>query len=388
MKPTYTIGKFAKLAGVSERTIRYYDEQGLLKPSFVMENGYRYYTDSDFIKIKKILTLKYLGFSLGEIKALIIEEKLDVMEDSLDMQISLIDRKIQHMNALKDSLISAKQMLKTSSIDWNGFADLIDLKEQDEKIIEHYRNANNLSIRIQLHEMYSTNPKGWFPWLLEHIDFQHIYRMLEIGCGNGAMWKNCSVNLRNREIFLSDISEGMIDYARQLLGEDYSYMVFDCQKIPFRKDYFDAVMANHMLFYVNDLSKALSEITRVLKSHGVFYCSAYGADHMKEITELAKRFDPCITLSDQILSDRFGLDNGKEILQPYFDCVNCIEYVDALEITDVKPLFDYIMSCHGNQNERLSNRLDEFMQFLENELKEAGSIHITKQAGLFICRRN
>lgn len=388
MKPTYTIGKFAKLAGVSERTIRYYDEQGLLKPSFVMENGYRYYTDSDFIKIKKILTLKYLGFSLGEIKALIIEEKLDVMEDSLDMQISLIDRKIQHMNALKDSLISAKQMLKTSSIDWNGFADLIDLKEQDEKIIEHYRNANNLSIRIQLHEMYSTNPKGWFPWLLEHIDFQHIYRMLEIGCGNGAMWKNCSVNLRNREIFLSDISEGMIDYARQLLGEDYSYMVFDCQKIPFRKDYFDAVMANHMLFYVNDLSKALSEITRVLKSQGVFYCSAYGADHMKEITELAKRFDPCITLSDQILSDRFGLDNGKEILQPYFDCVNCIEYVDALEITDVKPLFDYIMSCHGNQNERLSNRLDEFMQFLENELKEAGSIHITKQAGLFICRRN
>lgn len=387
MKPTYTTGKFAKLAGVSERTVRYYDEQGLLKPSFIMENGYRCYLDSDFIKIKKILTLKYLGFSLNEIKLLIMEEDRTVMKDSLDMQISMIDQKIQHMNALKDSLVSAKQMLNSSSIDWNEFADLIDLKEQDEKIIEHYRNANNLSIRIHLHEMYSTNQKGWFPWLLEHIDFQHIYRMLEVGCGNGAMWKNCSVNLRNREIFLSDISEGMIDYARQQLGEDYSYMVFDCQKIPFRKDYFDAVMANHMLFYVNDLSKALSEITRVLKPKGICYCSAYGKHHMKEITEIAKRFDTRITLSDQILSDRFGLEHGAKVLEPYFEHVECVEYEDALEITDAKPLFDYIMSCHGNQHELLSNRLDEFIRYLEDELKQTASIHITKQAGLFICTK-
>ena len=63
----YKTGKFAKLANVSERTIRYYDKIGLLKPSFVMENGYRQYSDLDLLKLQKILSLKHLGFSIEEI---------------------------------------------------------------------------------------------------------------------------------------------------------------------------------------------------------------------------------------------------------------------------------------------------------------------------------
>ena len=62
----YKTGQFAKLANVSERTIRYYDKIGLLKPSFVMENGYRQYSDLDLLKLQKILSLKHLGFSIEE----------------------------------------------------------------------------------------------------------------------------------------------------------------------------------------------------------------------------------------------------------------------------------------------------------------------------------
>lgn len=64
----YTTGEFAKKAGVSVRTIRYYDKQGMLKPSHVSQSGYRLYTDGDFARLQKILTLKYLGFSLEEIR--------------------------------------------------------------------------------------------------------------------------------------------------------------------------------------------------------------------------------------------------------------------------------------------------------------------------------
>ena len=63
----YKTGQFAKLANVSERTVRYYDKIGLLKPSFVMENGYRQYSDLDLLKLQKILSLKHLGFSIEEI---------------------------------------------------------------------------------------------------------------------------------------------------------------------------------------------------------------------------------------------------------------------------------------------------------------------------------
>lgn len=71
----YSTGKFAKLANVTERTIRYYDKIGLLKPSFVMENGYRRYTQSDLLKLQKILSLKHMGFSLEEIYPMVSKEQ-------------------------------------------------------------------------------------------------------------------------------------------------------------------------------------------------------------------------------------------------------------------------------------------------------------------------
>lgn len=387
METYYTTGQFAKLAGVSERTIRYYDQQGLLKPSFLMENGYRCYQEQDLMTLQKIVSLKYLGFSLLEIKTMLQEDAQIAWESSLDMQIGLIDKKIQHMNILRESLVSAKEMLAKDEMNWEQLAKIVDMNDQDERIIEHYRSAKHLAIRIQLHEKYATNPQGWFPWLLAHIDFQHMYRMLEVGCGNGILWKNCNVDLRNRELFLSDVSQGMVESARQLLGEEYSYMCFDCQKIPFKKEYFDAVIANHMLFYVNDIDAAVKEIQRVLRTDGILYCSTYGSLHMKEITEIVQRFDPSATLSDQALYERFGLDHGEAFLSRYFKKVTCIRYEDALEITEAQPLFDYIMSCHGNQKERLLHRLEEFKLYLEQLVEEQGSIHVTKDAGLFICQK-
>lgn len=387
MKETYTTGKFAKLAGVSERTVRYYDQQGLLHPSFVMENGYRSYTEEDMQKLQKILTLKYLGFSLSEIKTMLIEDNQEHMKELLEMQVALIDQKIQHMNTLKESLLAAKEMADQSGMDWKDFSEIIDMKEQDEKIVDHYRNANHLAIRIQLHQMYSTNPQGWFTWLLKQINFQSVYRLLEIGCGDGEIWKQCQIDLRNREVFLSDISEGMVETVRQWLGEAFSYMVFDCQKVPFKKDYFDAVMANHMLFYVQDINLALKEISRVLRAGGVLYCSTYGPSHMKEITDIVQAFDPEITLSDHSLSDRFGLVNGAALLEPYFSEVTCVHYEDALKITDAGPLFDYIMSCHGNQRERLAHHEGEFREYLERVIQQTGYYHVSKDAGLFICKK-
>ena len=56
----YSTGQFAKLANVTERTIRYYDKIGLLKPSFVMENGYRRYTQSDLLKPVSYTHLQYV----------------------------------------------------------------------------------------------------------------------------------------------------------------------------------------------------------------------------------------------------------------------------------------------------------------------------------------
>lgn len=55
------------MAGVTIRTIRYYDTKGILKPSYRTDAGHRIYSDEDFMKLKNILALKYLRLSLDEV---------------------------------------------------------------------------------------------------------------------------------------------------------------------------------------------------------------------------------------------------------------------------------------------------------------------------------
>lgn len=377
----YKTGQFAKLANVSERTIRYYDKIGLLKPSFVMENGYRQYSDLDLLKLQKILSLKHLGFSIEEIFPMVMDNTN--LKESFDLQIDLIEDKISHLQSLKDALKRASQ---TPDLSWNMILSLVQLSNEETNIIEQYKNAKNLNDRISLHEKYSTNKQGWFNWLFNQIDFSKVNRLLELGCGNGKLWQENRIELRNREIFLSDISEGMVEEVRNKLGSDFNCIVVDAEKIPFKDSYFDTIIANHVLFYLNDLNLGLKEIDRVLKSDGILYCSTYGKNHMKEITEIVQNFDSRINLSNHSLYDIFGLENGESILKEYFFNIQRMDYKDSLEITESKPLIDYIMSCHGNQNEILGPRLNEFKEYIEELLKNNGKIVVTKQAGLFVCK--
>lgn len=378
----YKTGLFAKLANVSERTIRYYDKIGLLKPSFVMDNGYRQYSDLDLLKLQKILSLKHLGFSIEEIFPMVMDET--DLKSSFELQIDLIDDKISHLQSLKDAL---KRASDSPDLSWNMILSLVQLSNEETNIIEQYKNTKNLNDRITLHEKYSVNKQGWFNWLFHQIDFSHVNRLLELGCGNGKLWQENKIDLRNREIFLSDISEGMIEEVRNKLGSDFNCIVADAEKIPFKDAYFDTIIANHVLFYLNDLNAGLKEISRVLKSNGIFYCSTYGKEHMKEITQIVQDFDARVTLSNHSLYDIFGLENGKSLLKKCFSNVKRFDYEDALVITEAKPLIDYIMSCHGNQNEILGPRLNEFKEYIESILKEKGNIKVTKQAGLFICAK-
>lgn len=377
----YKTGQFAKLANVSERTIRYYDKIGLLKPSFVMENGYRQYSDLDLLKLQKILSLKHLGFSIEEIFPMVMDNTN--LKESFELQIDLIEDKISHLQSLKDALKRASQ---TPNLSWNMILSLVQLSNEETNIIEQYKNTKNLNDRISLHEKYSTNKQGWFNWLFNQIDFSKVNRLLELGCGNGKLWQKNRIDLRNREIFLSDISEGMVEEVRNKLGSDFNCIVADAEKIPFKDSYFDTIIANHVLFYLNDLNLGLKEISRVLRPNGILYCSTYGKNHMKEITEIVQNFDSRISLSNHSLYDIFGLENGESILCNYFSNVEKYNYQDSLEITESKPLIGYIMSCHGNQNEMLGPRLNEFKEYIESLLKNNGKIVVTKQAGLFICK--
>ena len=388
----YTTGAFAKRARVTIRTIRYYDKRGILKPSYRHENGYRMYTDEDFARLQKILALKYLGFSLEEIMALTINENKVDISQSLHMQKELVGKRIRHLEMLEKALEETEGVLKTSNTtDWNQILNLIHMTSMEHALIEHYKNTVNLDVRIGLHSRYSQNPTPWFAWLYQQIQIRDAERILELGCGNGELWI-CSKEdeLKGKTIYLTDISAGMVEDIQKRMAESvhasFLYQVVDCQNIPFENNMFQAVLANHVLFYAKNMEQAVSEIRRVLSPEGVFFCTTYGKEHMREVTELVHEFDSRIQLSEIALYEIFGLENGEEILKKEFDSVELKLYEDELIIDEVEPLLDYILSCHGNQSEILSARQLAFKEFLQKKMNEKGTIHIRKKAGLFICK--
>jgi DNA-binding transcriptional MerR regulator/ubiquinone/menaquinone biosynthesis C-methylase UbiE len=392
-KGAYTTGTFAKMANVSLRTIRYYDKTGLLKPSGMTEAGYRLYTDADFVRLQRILTLKYLGFSLEEIKELGVRDSdADYVKQSLKLQQELVEKKIAGLQLVQEALGQTREVLdRGEEIDWEKMLELIHMVNMERTLAEQYKNGNNLDVRIRLHRDYATNPKGWFPWIFEQMQPTGGKEILEVGCGNGALWQwartHQEVHLEKSHVILSDSSAGMVAEAEKRVGTDgrFAYACFDCADIPLEDECVDMVVANHVMFYVKKPEKALAEMIRVLKPGGIFICSTYGRAHMKEISALVQEFDPHIVLSQVRLYEAFGLETGQEQLEPFFKNIQLRRYEDRLKVTAVEPLLDYIMSCHGNQYEYLNAHYGKFKAFLKEKLSKKGYLEITKDAGMFYC---
>lgn len=390
MKGYYSSGQFAKKAHVTLRTIRYYDKQNILKPSAKTPAGARLYTEADFAKLQQILLLKYLGFSLQDIREMTLASAdQQYLLESMRVQKKLIQERIEEMQAMNDAIDSTMDAIQQKQeMDWNRMLDLIHLTAMERSLKTQYQNAANISARIRLHREYSVNPKGWFPWLLEQCELHEGMRILEIGCGNGALWsENREWLPEHMQVVLSDKSYGMLRDVQRELGEDerFSYERFDCNEIPYGEAAFDLVIANHVLFYCEDIPQVLSECKRVLRPNGQFLCSTYGRNHMKEITELVQRFNKDIVLSADCLYEHFGLENGAEILRTFFPKAEKHIYKDAIEIDEPEPLISYILSCHGNQNQLLLDQYKEFGEFVSQQMR--GGFHITKEAGAFICKK-
>jgi MerR family transcriptional regulator, thiopeptide resistance regulator len=96
----YTVKQLSQLAGVTPRTLHHYDEIGLLKPSRVGENGYRYYGEEAVLHLQQILFYRELGLALEDIKKIMGRRDFDVLgalyshKEALQKQVTRLDRLI------------------------------------------------------------------------------------------------------------------------------------------------------------------------------------------------------------------------------------------------------------------------------------------------------
>jgi ubiquinone/menaquinone biosynthesis C-methylase UbiE len=250
---------------------------------------------------------------------------------------------------------------------------------------DQYKDSTNLDARVALHKRFSTNPYGWMNWVFDHLlQLPEEANILELGCGPGYLWKENAHRIPSGwRITLSDLSAGMLDAAwRNLVvtGRAFQFKEIDAQSIPFEEETFDAVIANHMLYHVPDRPKAIAEIKRVLKPNGRLFATTFGKQHLKEISDWVRRVNPGTDFVS--FGSSFTLENGLQQLQPFFSQAAFSRYPDHLQVTEVKPIIDFILSMShavGASHQELSKLAHE----LEEELKEKGKIFIQKDSGLF-----
>lgn len=130
MRKLMQIGEFAAKAGVTIRALRHYDRIGLLKPALHKESGYRMYSYADFIKLEQILCLKFLGFSLGDIKKL-LSGKAEITE-SISMQKQMLQSKLLQLNKILGAINDYETGFKSIDTDWELIINVIRRINMDE----------------------------------------------------------------------------------------------------------------------------------------------------------------------------------------------------------------------------------------------------------------
>lgn len=386
----FTIGEFAQKAGVTLRTLRYYDKISLMKPSSYSEAGHRLYSNHDFARLQQILTLKFIGFSLDDIKKIAQSDVTDEnFVKSLEIQKKIMKQRVQHTIMVIKAIDEAIDMEHKEDVSWDKFTNIINVINSDKRLFEQYENASNLRARISIHEMFSVNKYGWMRWYFDELNLSNKCRILELGCGDANLWKKNKDRIpKGLDITLSDFSKGMLNDAEINLGEkatDFKFQIIDAQDIPCDDCSFDVVIANHMLYHVDNIETALSEIYRVLKPGGYFYCSTVGENHMIEIRSIMLKFkSETMDIKSSDITSRFKLENGMEKLKRWFDNIEMKKYGDNLIVTEATPIIDYIFSMPGNVGESFNKeRLDKLYRYLKDKIGTEGGIYITKDTGFF-----
>ncbi|NLD48643.1 MAG: MerR family transcriptional regulator [Clostridiaceae bacterium] len=91
----YTVQKLSRIAGISARTLRYYDEIGILKPARNNSSGYRIYGQAEVDMLQQILFYRELGVNLENIKEIITSVDFDIMEALKEHRVKLLEKRAQ-----------------------------------------------------------------------------------------------------------------------------------------------------------------------------------------------------------------------------------------------------------------------------------------------------
>jgi 2-polyprenyl-3-methyl-5-hydroxy-6-metoxy-1,4-benzoquinol methylase len=199
-----------------------------------------------------------------------------------------------------------------------------------ELVRRQYASEDGLAVRRDFQRRFREGPDA-FDTAFSAVAESQPRRVLEVGCGMGNFAERLAREM-SAKVVATDLSPRMVELARE---RGLDARVADVQELPFDDGEFDCVVANAMLYHVEDVDRALSELARVLEPGGKLVAVTIGEAHMAEVWRL---------VGYQKAERPFSRENGAEQLARHFRSVER-EDVDALLVfPDAAAVHEYVDS--------------------------------------------
>jgi ubiquinone/menaquinone biosynthesis C-methylase UbiE len=190
----------------------------------------------------------------------------------------------------------------------------------------------------------------------------------------------------------------MLETARNSLsrlGCNFKYEVVNAEDIKYFDNTFDIILANNMLYHIQNRDAAINNISRILKDTGVFIASTMGRNDLFELHNHLYTFLESKNNKFKFKEYSFSLNNGMKQLAKHFKNIVLEKYDNKLVINEVdaadaaSAIVDYYLSFNGIYDNAVilpEEYINDFRKYLQNIL-EKETITTMKDEGIFICKK-
>ncbi len=270
--------------------------------------------------------------------------------------------------------------------------------DREHLISKVYATDGPLRVRTRTHELYTRPPIDFFAWVLDHISWRGDEVVLDIGCGAGAYVERVCTRLEGDGCLMSaDLSMGMLRDVAKLFAGSVVLLNADAADLPLPDRCCDVVLANHMLYHVPQIERAIAEARRVLRPGGRLLAATNGRRAMQSFAdeiEAACRVLGCeIEIPDSPVRVRFNLQNGRPLVGSIFSQVEMDQLESALVFPAAEPAVAFINSMRHLYASVLPDSVtwDMMLQQVGRQIQavvaERGEYRVPKTSGVFLATR-